>query len=200
MLETESRWTIAEQVVCERWGVPFSMELKRRLLGTHIQLSGQILADWVGAGRDRGPDLAREFIEAYREAVDEHGVDAMPGAVELVAALAERVPVAVASNTHIDDTLRVLARSPLPEVFQAVVCAGDGIPPKPAPDVYLAACAALGVAPNMAAAFEDSPVGAAAAMAGGLRVYGVPSTPGVTVTAHVTLTSLREITAHELLG
>lgn len=176
------------------------MDLKRRLLGTHIQLSGRILADWVGADPTQAPVLAEEFITAYRDAVDTHGVEVMPGALELVVALSEHVPIAVASNTHIDDTRRVLARSALPDVFDTVVCAGDGIPPKPAPDVYLAACAALGVDPTEAAAFEDSPVGAAAAMAGGLRVYGVASTPGVTVDAHVTLRSLLDISVDDLIG
>jgi HAD superfamily hydrolase (TIGR01509 family) len=200
LLETESRWTIAEQMLCERWDVPFSMELKRRLLGTHISRSGEILADWFGQPADTAPSFGEALIVAYREAVDAHGVEAMPGALELVTALTGRLPMAVASNTNIDDTRRVLARSPLPDVFEVVVCAGGEITPKPAPDVFLAACHALGHEPRHTLAFEDSPVGSAAAMAGGLRVYGVPSTPGVTLTAHVTLTSLRDITARDLLG
>ena len=200
LLETESRWTLAEQAVCAAWGVAFSMELKYRLLGTHLALSGELLADWVGAPRSQAPRLADQLIQAYRGAVDEHGVEAMPGAVELVSALAEHVPVAVASNTNILDTRRVLERSPMPDVFRAVVCAGDGLAPKPAPDVYVAACAALGVDPAAAAAFEDSPVGVAAAMAGGLRVYAVPSAPGATLAAHVTVASLLEITPGDLLA
>jgi HAD superfamily hydrolase (TIGR01509 family) len=195
LLETESRWTLAEIAVCEQWGVPFSMELKRRLLGTALDRAGELLAEWVGEPPERSaPLLAERLITAYRDAVDEHGVDPMPGAAELVVALADRVPVAVASNTREADTRRVLARSGLPDVFTAIVCAGDGIAPKPAPDVYLAACAALGAEPSVAIALEDSPTGVAAARAAGMHVIGVPSTPGVPLDAHRIVASLTDVT------
>jgi HAD superfamily hydrolase (TIGR01509 family) len=191
LLETESRWTIAEQVLCERWGVPFSMELKHRLLGTHLSRSGEILADWFGQPSDTAPSFGEALIVAYRAAIDEHGVEPMPGALELVTALAGRLPMAVASNTNIDDTRRVLARSTLPDAtFTAVVCAGGAITPKPAPDVFLAACQALACTPSQAMAFEDSPVGATAATAAGMLVVGVPSTSGSTLSAHITISSL----------
>jgi HAD superfamily hydrolase (TIGR01509 family) len=194
LLETESRWTIAEEVLCDRWGVAFSMELKRRLLGTHLDRSGEILAEWFRKPAEEAPAMADELIGAYRDAIDEHGVEPMPGALELVTGLAGQLPIAVASNTNIDDTRRVLARSALPdEVFAAVVCAGGPITPKPAPDVYLAACAALDCDPSRTVAFEDSPVGAQAAAAAGLVVVGVPSTPGVVLDAHVVIGSLARV-------
>jgi HAD superfamily hydrolase (TIGR01509 family) len=49
-----------------------------------------------------------------------------------------------------------------------------GLRPKPAPDLYLAAVAALGVEPHEAVAFEDSPNGVAAAKAAGLWCVAVP--------------------------
>jgi beta-phosphoglucomutase-like phosphatase (HAD superfamily) len=82
----------------------------------------------------------------------------------------------------------------LPDVFTAIVCAGDGIPPKPAPDVYLAACAAVGAAPATAIALEDSPTGVAAARAAGMHVIGVPSTAGVPLDAHRVVNSLGDLT------
>ena len=186
---------MAEIAVCERWGVPFSTELKRRLLGTALERAGELLAEWVGeAPGQAGGLLAEQLITAYRDAVDEHGVEPMTGAAELVAALADRVPIAVASNTREVDTRRVLTRSGLPDVFTAVVCAGDGIPPKPAPDVYLAACAALDAAPATAIALEDSPTGVAAARAAGMHVIGVPSTAGVPLGAHRVVNSLGDLT------
>ena len=127
-------------------------------------------------------------------------MEPMPGAAELVADLTGRVPLVVASNTHIDDTRRVLGYSSLPDdAFAAVVCAGDAIAPKPAPDVYLAACAAVGVNPEASVAVEDSPVGAQAAVAAGLFVYGVPA-PGVSLDADVVLGGLTELSAIDLLG
>ena len=176
------------------------MELKRRLLGTSLDRAGELLAEWVGQAPERsGPLLAEQLITAYRDAVDEHGVDPMPGAAELVVALADRVPIAVASNTREIDTRRVLARSGLPPVFTAIVCAGDGIAAKPAPDVYLAACTALGAHPSAAVALEDSPTGVAAARAAGMHVIGVPSTRGDPLDAHRIVASLTEVTIDLLL-
>jgi beta-phosphoglucomutase-like phosphatase (HAD superfamily) len=64
--------------------------------------------------------------------------------------------------------------------------------PKPAPDLYLAACAGLGVAPADAIALEDSPPGVMSARAAGLRVIGIPSIPGVTLPADLVAASLAD--------
>ena len=60
------------------------MELKYRLLGTHLDVSGAILAEWVGEPQERAPAIGQALTEAYREAVDIHGVEARrpgPGSV-----------------------------------------------------------------------------------------------------------------------
>jgi beta-phosphoglucomutase-like phosphatase (HAD superfamily) len=61
------------------------------------------------------------------------------------------------------------------ELFDVVVCAGEGLRPKPEPDVYLSACAALAVAPSRAIAIEDSAYGVAAATAAGMWCVAVPN-------------------------
>ncbi len=51
--------------------------------------------------------------------------------------------------------------------FRVIVTADDTALTKPAPDPYLRAAAALGLAPSRCVAIEDSLVGAAAAVAAG---------------------------------
>jgi HAD superfamily hydrolase (TIGR01509 family) len=104
-----------------------------------------------------------------------------PGALELLARLrAAAIPVALASNSP-----RVLVNCALAtagiaqETFAAILTADAVAVPKPAPDVYLAACAALGTAPSRTLALEDSPTGVAAAVAAGCYTVGVPSLDGV---------------------
>jgi HAD superfamily hydrolase (TIGR01509 family) len=53
--------------------------------------------------------------------------------------------------------------------------------PKPAPDIYLLAAERLGAAPANCIVVEDSPAGAAAALAAGMRVLGYA--PGATAAA-----------------
>src|SRR5919109_1355894 len=98
------------------------------------------------------------------------------GALELVDALrAAGVPLAVASNSRREFVERVLGSAGLLNGrFDAVVTADDVAEPKPAPDLYLYACSALGAAPERSAALEDSPVGVASALAAGLYVVAVP--------------------------
>ena len=56
------------------------------------------------------------------------------------------------------------------------ICTGDRATKlKPAPDLYLLAARELNVSPGACVAFEDSPVGVAAAHAAGCRVVAVPN-------------------------
>lgn len=200
LLETESRWTIAEQIVCADNGTPFTMELKHMMLGSSIPRAGVMLAEWCGRPIDEGPRFAEELLIAFRRAVDEHGVDPLPGVPELLTAVAGRIPLAVASNNAEPETRRTLGRSTLPDVFDAFRCAGGGLAAKPEPDMYLAACEALGVDPRDAVAFEDSMPGAIAAMRAGMRVIGIPSTPGVVLDTPLVLESMAEVDPGDLLS
>jgi beta-phosphoglucomutase-like phosphatase (HAD superfamily) len=110
-----------------------------------------------------------------------------------VTALAGRVPLAVASNTREQTVRATLAASGLPPVFEHVLSPGEGRRPKPAPDVYLAACEALGVAASDAVAFEDSPPGVSAARAAGMRVVAVPSAGVHDIEADLVLGSLLDL-------
>ncbi|MGO9788404.1 MAG: HAD-IA family hydrolase [Solirubrobacteraceae bacterium] len=96
------------------------------------------------------------------------------GIVELIAAAQERgVSLAVVSNNptaHVRDLVRRAALDGLTEI---VIGNDLGLPSKPAPDMYLAAAAAVGADPSACVAIEDSLVGAASARAAGCRVIGV---------------------------
>ncbi len=95
-------------------------------------------------------------------------------ALETVAALRGRgVAVAVASSSPRVRLDRTLARVGLDGAF-AVTVAGDEVERgKPAPDMFLAAAAGLGVAPGACVAVEDSGPGVAAALAAGMRTVAI---------------------------
>jgi beta-phosphoglucomutase-like phosphatase (HAD superfamily) len=81
------------------------------------------------------------------------------------------------------------------------VCAQDVVHPKPAPDLYLAACAALRVEPARTTGLEDSVTGVAALKAAGLFAIGVPSLPGVVLEqADLVAPSLADPAVHRALG
>jgi HAD superfamily hydrolase (TIGR01509 family) len=127
-----------------------------------------------------------------------------PGVVELLdEAAASGVPCAIASSSSHGWVDGHLDRLGLLERFAVVRC-GDDVAPgrtKPAPDIFLAACAALDVDPVGAVALEDSPNGVAAAAAAGLTVVGVAAgmTAGLPLLgAHRVVTSLTEVRLADL--
>jgi HAD superfamily hydrolase (TIGR01509 family) len=87
---------------------------------------------------------------------------------------ASGLPVGIASSSPeawVDGHLRRLG---LRERFRTVVCAGDGVPPKPDPTSYRVACERLGADPRRSVAVEDSPHGVRAAVEAGLFTVAVP--------------------------
>jgi HAD superfamily hydrolase (TIGR01509 family) len=182
-LDTEHTWTRAEAALYARYGTEFTLDHKREMLGTSAAKSALTMERHLGQP-GRGAELSGELRELVHAELDGTGVEPMPGARELLAALGEAgVPVGLATNSGREFATRALRRAGLLERFAAVVSAEDVEHPKPAPDVYLAAAAALGADPAACVALEDSETGVAAARAAGMLVIGVPSFPGIDLAA-----------------
>jgi HAD superfamily hydrolase (TIGR01509 family) len=129
------------------------------------------------AERIPGLEAPDAFWEGYSgrlfELIDRELV-VFEDALETVRGLAEHgLAVAVASSSPRARLDRTLARAGLSDAF-AVTVAGDEIAHgKPAPDMFLAAAARLGVAPVRCAAIEDSAPGVAAGLAAGMTTVAI---------------------------
>lgn len=194
LLETEGAWTIAEERMFAAYGQVFTIEHKRELLGKAGPPAELVLAGLLERPAAEGPALLRE-LQAM--ALEEIGrlAEPRPGAVELIARLrAERMPLGLASNATRVLVDRALATAGISkDVFVATLAGDEVAHPKPAPDIYLAICEALDVAPARTAVLEDSPTGVAAARAAGCFVIGIASTAGVVLDgANVTAPSLAQ--------
>lgn len=107
-------------------------------------------------------------------ALYEAGIPFLPGAVEAVTLAAQHYPTAVASGSHPDLLAVVMQHPDLQGKFQAVVSADEIGAGKPAPDVYLAAAARLGVDPTRCLCLEDSGNGILSGKRAGMQVIAVP--------------------------
>ena len=196
-LDTEPAWTRAEQALFARHGSTFTMEHKRALLGTApVEAAGKLEA-MLGIDGDQ---LNAELYELVLEEVAT-GVEPMPGAVDLLAALrAEGIPVGLVSNSRRGFVERGIRSAGLERAFAVIVTAEEVARPKPAPDAYVAAAVALGAAPGECAVLEDSPTGLAAGRAAGALTIGVPSLPGVILEADVVAASLADPAVWLALG
>jgi HAD superfamily hydrolase (TIGR01509 family) len=131
------------------------------------------LEDLTGTGFDWHDLDARRESEITAELAD---AGAMPGAVALLGQLATAgVPCAVVSSSSHRWVDGWLARLELTRHFQTTVCRGDAPAIKPAPDLFLAAAARLGVAPSACLVIEDSLNGVIAANAAGMTAWAVPN-------------------------
>jgi len=191
-LDTALTWTRAEATLYARYGVEFTLDHKREMLGTSGAKSAMAMERHLDQ-EGRGHELHAEL--------DGAGVDAMPGARELIAALRERgVPIGLATNSGREFATRALTAAGVLDRFDAVVSAEEVEHPKPAPDVYLEAAARLGADPAATVALEDSETGVAAARAAGMTVIGVPSFPGVALdAANLVVPALTDPRVWELL-
>jgi len=127
-----------------------------------------------------GPRADRDEIEKRRDARKTELVMAAAESAGLRTLLTDArsrgLRLAVCSSSTPKWVVGHLERLDLARYFDHVQCRDrPDLRAKPAPDLYLAACAGLGVRPNEAIAFEDSRNGMLAAQAAGMRCVVVPN-------------------------
>jgi HAD superfamily hydrolase (TIGR01509 family) len=135
--------------------------------------------------RHTGRPLTDEWLAQFRERRDallsEHVVP-IPGAVAAVESIHRSFGgrIACASGADRKKVELQLSRCGLMRFFEGRIFSGHELPrSKPAPDVYLAAAAALGADPSRCVVVEDTVVGVTAGVAAGATVYGYsPSESG----------------------
>lgn len=120
-------------------------------------------------------EFSRESSALFHETVDRQGLPVKKGTREILEFLrGNRIPMGVASSTRVAVVTEELKQAGLYDYFQ-IVMGGDQLTnSKPAPDIYLLACAKMGVEPGSAYAVEDSYNGIRSAYRAGMRPIMVP--------------------------
>jgi len=179
LLDTEESWSRAERTLFERRGREFTAEHKRVLVGTSHGVAAALFEEMLDAPGQGRALIAELGMLVYAE-MGEYAPP-RPGALELLEALRDAgIPMSLASNSPRVLADRALATAGVEQSWFISVRTADEVEhPKPAPDLYLASCAALGTEPSRTLALEDSPTGVAAARAAGCYTIGVPSLEGI---------------------
>jgi putative hydrolase of the HAD superfamily len=176
----DSEWVIFEsaRAAFAVHGHELTVEAWATIVGLGDEDEELMWATLVGAMGIEGFAMAT-FSPTYQaqDRSDRDTLPLLPGVEVLVDTLtAARVPIGVASSSSVAWLERHLDRLGLLHRFGTLVGAdvvgGVG---KPAPDVYLRACADLGADPCASVALEDSGHGIAAAKAAGMAAVAVPS-------------------------
>ncbi len=136
--------------------------------------------------------------DVFSSVLRAEGIAPYPGSLALVDRLrAAGVPIAVVSSSkNAEEVLQVAGiRDLFPVVMDGVIAERDGLPSKPAPDVFAEGARMLGVDPARSAAVEDAHSGVQSAAAAGFAlVVGVDRGVGADVLlssgAHVVVDDL----------
>ncbi|NEX45991.1 HAD family hydrolase [Pseudotabrizicola algicola] len=139
---------------------------------------GGTMADVAARARAAGADLPDDWVDRFYHRLYARlaqGTPLIPGILTVLDALdGAGIPYAMGSNGSDEKMQITLGQHPgLLARFRGHLYSGQTLgAPKPAPDLYLHAAARLGVAPSGCIVIEDSPTGARAAHAAGMRCMG----------------------------
>lgn len=175
LIDTEKHYNAAWCEAAHMAGFgDFQREHALMLRSLDARLASEMMKDIFGAGFDYFAirDVRRRLVA---ERLERYGLEKKPGIDEILAFLhAQNIKAAVATATPIELTLQHLDRIGVRDQFDRIVSAKQVANGKPAPDVYLYACAQIGEEPSDCIAVEDSPNGIRSAYAAGCRPVMVP--------------------------
>jgi HAD superfamily hydrolase (TIGR01509 family) len=201
ILDTESSSFDTAAEVFTAHGVQLSREWWATIIGTaeHPHWSEVLERELGHPIPDRDAVLAAR-VQRHHELIALEAV--RPGVVELLDEAEEAgIPVAIASSSPEGWVRGHIGRLDLERRFPVLRCREHTERTKPAPDLYLAACAALGVDPGHTVALEDSSNGVAAAKTAGLLCVAAPCamTEGADLSAaDLVVGSLANVTLRDL--
>lgn len=172
IVDTEPYWMQAETELIESYGGIWTHEQALTLVGKGLLDSAAVLQS---AGVEMpAQEIVNHLTRQVISALSTHGNPFRPGAAELLADLrAQGVRNALVTMSLREMADVVAAQIPF-DAFDVIISGTEATAPKPAPDPYLQACAALGISPGDAVAIEDSPTGVASATSAGVVTIGVP--------------------------
>lgn len=155
----------------ERYGLCLTLEA---LEAGYIGGTVETVAAKARANGARLPEgWVADFYDRMYAMLRAH-VPLIPGVVGVLDALdSAGIPYAMGSNGTPEKMAITLGQHGLVERFRGHLYSGQALGrPKPAPDLFLHAAGRLGVSPKDCVVIEDSPAGARAARAAGMRCHG----------------------------
>lgn len=177
LIDSEPYWMASEYPLVESFGGTWDPQQALSVVGLGLDDAARVLQ---GAGvRMREEDIIAHLTDEVMRMLRTEGVPFRPGAKELLRSLRD----AGVKTALVTMSMRRMAQSVVELIdfpaFDVIVAGDDATRPKPFPDPYLQACAALGVDPADCVAIEDSPNGLRAAIASGAYSLGVPHMVGL---------------------
>lgn len=194
IFDSEAKVLESWLVVAEKYGIKDIEKLFRRCLGTTYAETRRLALEFYG---EEFPydEYKLEVSALYHERYDNGRLPMKPYIKELLEYLRSHgIKIGLASSTRRQVVEQQLEWAGILPYFDKLVCGDMVNRSKPAPDIFLKACEELSVAPDNAAAIEDSYNGIRSAHAAGMVAIMVPDlappTEEMECLAHVILPDL----------
>ncbi len=172
MVDSEPLWFKVQGDFVRARGGQWTRREADQCTGRGMANALRVMSEQPGVDIDAARDMGA-ILDAFAARVAE--LELKTGCRDLLAHAVERsVPRAVASSSAGRLIEAVLGHFDLLGTFDAVVTGEAVTRAKPAPDIFLAAAARLGVEPADCVVLEDSLAGVQAGHAAGMRVVAVP--------------------------
>jgi HAD superfamily hydrolase (TIGR01509 family) len=174
MVDSEPLAREAWRVFLADYGHVLDAETVDAMLGLRLMDSARVVRERFGLPLTL-EQIANQRAELFLAALPGN-LQPMPGVREVLAAVDGRgLRRAVATSSPKIYAPLALREIGVADGFEALITGGMVARGKPAPDIYLAAAAALSLPPAACLALEDSPNGVGAAKAAGMRCVAVPN-------------------------
>jgi HAD superfamily hydrolase (TIGR01509 family) len=173
LVDSEQVWDeVREQLARERGG-RWHERAQADMMGMSSLEWSRYMHDVIGLADPPG-EISAEVVRRMQERYKRE-LPLIEGAIEAVQRLHEAYRLGLASSSNRPLIDAVLAAAGLSSLFEATVSSEEVPRGKPAPDVFLESTRRLGVAPERAAAIEDSANGIRAAHAAGMPTIAIPN-------------------------
>jgi HAD superfamily hydrolase (TIGR01509 family) len=202
ILDTESASYQTWQEIFESYGKTLPLEKWALCIGTTYNAFNvfEFLESQVGKSLNH-QELSGRHHKRVMELLGP--MKPRPGVMDyLEEAHRQRIALALASSSHQEWVVGHLSRLGLADMFHSIRCADDVENVKPHPELYNLTLAFMGVKPERAVAFEDSPNGIQAAKNAGVYCVAVPNSVTAQLPighADYRLDSMADLSLRELL-
>lgn len=131
---------------------------------------------------DHGITLTEEQVKQYSDEkkkiytkiLEDHEILPVPGVKDFLQHVTDAgYKICIASGNKVEAIEYLLERVGVQKFFSIIVTNKDAAKPKPAPDIFLAAAAKLGLEPAQCVVFEDAVNGVHASKSAGIRCIGL---------------------------
>ncbi|QLQ38975.1 HAD family hydrolase [Micromonospora robiginosa] len=203
IVDSEPVWEEVRRAYVAAHGGTWQPDTQRRLMGMSTGEWAGYLSGELGVDRSAeqvASDVVAEMVRRYAQRVP-----LIDRADTVVRGVAARWPLGLASSSPTRLIAAALDATGLADAFGATLSTEETARGKPAPDVWLAVAARLGVDSARCVAVEDSSNGVRSAAAAGCRVVAVPHgsyplDPDAEALAAVLLPSIDALTPELLAG